>query len=210
MNDILEYMFERSQNEIPDIAVSATPLKTRVELESNALKSISGEQGYFKTTIRLPGSTNHYLVEILEKMIEKLLYTELREKRGWLYCSNINSEYLGAAWLVDIECNVKKESWLEAERVIEEVFSKLEEARQLFWDIRLYLVKRLDLMGPEQIHLKASELLSSFGLLESARKQQSRLERMKFHQLFDLIRHFRPEHRFTVLRPPMGAKMWMM
>ena len=102
----------------PEILSPAYPECKKIEFDPKQLQFVSSDQGYFKTVIRLPGRTSEGMCEIVKRMIEKSLYLELREKRGWLYDYTVAFEYLKAAWVVEIECKLKKESWPDSLQIL--------------------------------------------------------------------------------------------
>jgi len=161
--------------------------------------------GGYQSFVRIPGNVNDQVMRILNCMINKTLYREVREKRAWKYAIGSSWEKLQDFYELQIACNTLSLNVLdEIEEVIEECIDSIGHQECLFEEVKRHLIMSnflSDLNGSELRHGALNDLVH-YRRIVSLQETNENIARVTMDDISRVLRWIRSERRWTLLIRP--------
>ncbi|MFA6446956.1 MAG: insulinase family protein [Patescibacteria group bacterium] len=189
----------------PQVSRLRKPRKNRFVFQHSKFTSEPLRVWDYRTVTLLPGTLGIQPLMCLDRMMDKALTDEIRERRSWAY--HVSAEYSHYRRFVEfsINCGAMSLGSLEqGENVILKCALSALRNRALFKTMKRRMladVPMKDLNGNKVLSNVSGDLIYS-GKLVSLSEVEKQIQGMEFEDISNLAKWFEPDRRWTLLTVP--------
>lgn len=163
------------------------------------------ESGHYESTAVIPGTVKREVLRILSGMLDRVLFDEIRENRGWTY--NTRSGWYSHQAFHEFSIKAEGlalESLPSIEDAVEELVSSLYSREDLFKDIQLRSIadSRMNDYSARALRDSAMSMLHGRGQIVTEDEYVAKLEAVTFSDILEALFWLKPNHRWTKLETP--------
>jgi len=159
----------------------------------------------YESAAKIPGNISEQTIHLLENMLEGVLTEELRERRAWTYCIDVERQNFRHFYEFSIYCRaLVPEAIDDVEKIIENHIALMGERKDLFEQ-----TKQEALANSFMIDLTAKNLcddafddLTNHQRIISLTELQNEIKTVTMDDLRRLLQWLQPERRWTYIRRP--------
>lgn len=183
----------------------ALPSETRYVFETSKYVTFPFEVGSYYSVSKIPGSINVQTIHVLQKMLDDLLYEEVRERRAWTYCINSCRCNFRHFHEFSIECSALVLKAINSiEEVIEACITAIGDREDLFEQIKQRTIAGSLMVDPtgKGVCNGALDDLADYQRIISLVEYRNKFELITMNDVQDFLQWLRPERRWTLIRRP--------
>lgn len=161
------------------------------------------EAGSYESAAILPGITKYGAPRILEMMLSKILFQEIREKRAWTYNTYSESHYFQSFYSFSIICKALGcEALAGIEEAIDSCVASVEDREDLFMQTKQrILADMVDLDGRSVCNGAIGDL-ADYQKIISLSEDKQRVNLVTMDDIRELVQRLQPERRWTLIIRP--------
>ncbi|MFC1609266.1 M16 family metallopeptidase [Patescibacteria group bacterium] len=194
---------------------SRTPLPEQMENVGRSLEEgycfsmsekyqVSFEVGLYRSFAKIPGNVNRQVLIIMEKMLDDILFREIREKRSWAYDACSRWSRFAEFFEFSIDCGgLSLEAFDDIEGTVRHCIESLDDVH-LFERKKLFEVNNITLfdLNAQQLCRNSISDLYRYGRIVSMDEYRKSIECVTLNDVRDLTRWIAPEMRWTLIAKP--------
>ena len=177
----------------------------RIEL-FNESEYVQGKTvAQYESVAQLPGIINSSEFEIFSRMLDKILYKEIRQERAWAYSVGCGSSYFPDFYIFSLGSDgIKLDAVEHIEETMSQCIMSLSDRTDLFEIARTAVIARKCFGDPhaESVAKNAMNDIFSFGEVRSLAEETDEVEQVSMDSIRKLISNLSPERRRTLIRHP--------
>ncbi len=176
-----------------------------VEMHKIAKTEVPMERASYSSVVVVPGTIDWPILTVFRNMVDRLLFDEIRERRGWTYSVGLNNYNHQAFREATISCSgIPLEALDRIEAVIESCLESIPDMSDLFSETVHRLVSDihdLDMTG-RALRDNVMNQLQTDHLFTTSTEDNHRISLVTLEDIREVMKWFAPHRRRTVLTVP--------
>lgn len=201
----LGYKKEGSRSALLDPTTFVTPPLENRKILSTEDHKVLILGGFFEGAAKIPKSVSFATLKVLSSMLDKLLMTEVREKRGWTYSIHTGVADRGSLYELLINCSEFSGSAAdEIEDVISETISLTASKPGLFSKTKEAMIAKIRMLDQSGLDFfdKATRSIIDYHRIITLEEERCELEKVTFDDIRQALTYLEPENRWTLILKP--------
>lgn len=191
---------------LPTPATGVTPpSETRHVFEVSKHFNFPIEVGSYQSVAKIPGNINGQVIRIMKRMLDKLLFEEVRERRAWAYAINSALYNFRHFYEFSITCGALALQGIDdIEEIIEVCIASMADREDLFERVKRCTLASNFVVDPtgKGICDGALDDLADEQRIISLAESGNDLERVTMEDVRNVLQWLRPERRWTLITKP--------